>query len=464
MKSFREIRWVLVYTMILNLLVTIAKLAVGYTTGTLSLVADGYHSLFDSAANVIGLVGIQIASRPADSTHPYGHRKFETLSAMGISVLLFLTTVQLIESVIERLRNPVVPDVSWWNFGAALLSIVVQIYVATYERRRGEELKSEVLVADAMHTRGDILVSCTVMVGMILVRLGYPLADTLLPLLIAVLIAKIGVDIIRDTSKVLVDRAALDVTRVQEIALDIPGVRLVHNVRSRGQEDDIHLDLHVQVQEGMPVEQAHHIAHQVKRRLVSELEGVQDVIVHVEPARGSRSEATDLDARIREIAGRLLEASVHSIQAHEVEGQLYVTLHLEVGGGLSVARAHELASQLEDMLRAELPGLARADVHLEPADHGEGQAARVDRATYQRAERALYDALQQLPDFSDCHNLTIYRDGEHLLVSVHCRCDASLPLSEAHALSSQLEERLRAELPPLSEVVVHVEPRREAEG
>lgn len=130
MKNVKAIRWVLYYTMILNLVVTVLKLVVGYSTGALSLIADGYDSFFDSASNIVGLIGIAIAARPPDPDHPYGHRKFETLSAVAISILLFLTMIELLRSAFDRLRNPTMPDMNVWTIVAPVVSIVLHIYVA----------------------------------------------------------------------------------------------------------------------------------------------------------------------------------------------------------------------------------------------------------------------------------------------------------------------------------------------
>lgn len=285
MERFRAIRQVLIVTLILNLVATAAKLIVGYWTGSLSLVADGFDSVFDSASNVIGLVGIYIAARPADEEHPYGHRKFETFTAMSISLLLFITCWELVKSAWARLTAPetIVPEVNVWSFVALLVSIAVHAIVVIYESGAGKRLKSEVLVADAMHTRSDIYRSLSVIAGLVVVRLGVPIVDPILALIIAGLIAKIGFDIVRSSSLVLLDRAVLDINRVERIALEVDGVRSCHRIRSRGQEDDIYLDLHIQVDPWISVERGHEIAHQVQRRLQEELEGVKDVIIHIEP-------------------------------------------------------------------------------------------------------------------------------------------------------------------------------------
>ncbi len=459
MKNYTSVRWILWYTMALNLLVTVTKLAIGYLTGSLSLVADGFDSFFDSASNVVGLVGIAVASRPPDPGHPYGHRKFETLSAASITILLFLTTVQLAQSAFERLRHPVQPEVNVWTAVAVLGSIAVHLYVAWYEGRRGRALKSEFLVADAMHTRADVLVSVSVGVGMIVVRAGYPVVDAILALIIAGLIAKIGIDIIRSSSKILTDAAVVDEGLVQEVAGQVPGVESVHHIRSRGQEDDIHLDLHVRVRQGTPVEQAHAIAHQVQRQLLAGVPGLQDVVVHVEPQPGAARAEAGLDQRIREVAGRIPGTAVHSVQAYDIGGRAYITLHLEVDPALSLERAHDLASQLEALLESEMPETAGVDVHIEPAGGGESQATAADEPTYLEVQSALERATGEVPGLSACHDLVVSRRDRQLLVSAHWECDATLSVEEAHALSRELEYRAQAHLRRPAQITVHVEPR-----
>jgi cation diffusion facilitator family transporter len=286
MLNYRAVRRVLWITMGLNLVATVAKLAVGYWTGSLSLIADGFDSVFDSASNVVGLVGIYLAARPADEDHPYGHRKAETMTALVISSLLFLTTWELIQSAVERLRDPslIVAKVNVWSFAALLLSIAVHVIVVWYELREGRKLHSDVLVADALHTRADIFVSLSVIGGLIAVRLGFPLADPILALIISLVIAKIGIDIIREGSPALMDKVVVSPEEIKEIALSVPGVLLCHKVRSRGHETAVYIDLHISVAPSTPIAQAHQIAHRVQGRLRERVPYLQDATIHIEPA------------------------------------------------------------------------------------------------------------------------------------------------------------------------------------
>ncbi|MBK5109283.1 MAG: cation diffusion facilitator family transporter, partial [Anaerolineales bacterium] len=165
LRDVRRIRWVLIITMLLNFLATGIKLAAGFATGALSVVADGLDSLFDGISNLVGLVGLNIASRPPDSNHPYGHRKFETIAALSIAFLLFLTSLQLLQTAWDRWWSEDVPVINVWTILAMVASMLIQGGTSYYELRQGRKLNSEVLVADALHTRASILISFSVLVG-----------------------------------------------------------------------------------------------------------------------------------------------------------------------------------------------------------------------------------------------------------------------------------------------------------
>jgi len=457
MRNFKGIRFVLIYTMLLNLVATAAKLLVGYLTGSLSLIADGFDSLFDSLSNVIGLVAIYLARRPADEDHPYGHRRYEILMTMLISLLLFLTCFEILKNAYERLMHPVRPEVTVWSFAALLLSIAVHVYVTTYEKRRGEELRSEFLVADAMHTRADIFVSIGVMGGLIVVQFGYPILDTLLAVAIAILIARIGVDIIRSSTRILTDSAVLDVSRVTALVRQVPGVLSSHHIRSRGQEDDIHLDLHIRVAPNMALAQAHHIAHQVQRKLLESLPGARDVVVHVEPQPGS-SEAPD--ARMNALAGvqkaaQAAGASVHHLNAHEIGGRYFVDLHLEVPEGLTLGEAHAQASRLEETIRAEAPEIAEINTHIEPALAPALDCGKLDDG---RIAQLVEEATRGMPEVLDCHEVQAIRVEGRLLLTIHCILREQLPIAQAHDVTTAIEHRLRRSCAEIAEVTVHVEP------
>jgi cation diffusion facilitator family transporter len=463
METFRAIRRVLWITLALNLVATAAKLIVGYWTGSLSLIADGYDSVFDAATNVIGLVGIAVAARPADEDHPYGHRKAETLTALIISGLLFLTTWELAKSAVERLINPslIEAEVNAWSFGALVVSILVHVTVVLYELRAGRRLNSDVLIADAMHTRADIFISLSVMGGLIAVRLGYPLADPILALFVALVIAKIGIDIIRENTPTLMDQVAVSLDEVRKITLSVPGVISCHRVRSRGHAGAVYADLHIQVDPSLSTLQAHAIAHEVQYRLHDRRPDIQDVTIHVEPAGSSPEERgwDDIAVHIRRLADGL-EIGVHDVWAFDVHGNLYAEVHVEVDSALSLREAHTLASSLEQRVVAAIPQLAELTTHIEPR----GKLTMAPGSDHLE-ESTVHHAVQEVvsdtfPEFVDgaCHRVRVRQSSKGWAVSMHCKLPGDISVAEAHRVSTRLETRLRERVSGLERVVIHTEP------
>jgi cation diffusion facilitator family transporter len=278
-----EIKKVLWFILALNLLVAAAKLVYGQWSGTLSMWADGLHSMFDGASNVIGLVGMWAAAHPPDEAHPYGHRKFESFAAFAISVFLFLACFKILESSYYRLTEPSLPRVTILSFGIMLATLGVNFFVTRYEQRRSTELKSEILHADSMHTLSDVYSSISVLVGLVAVRLGFPALDPVMAIVIAGFIGRTGFQILFETSRVLSDASCVDPRRVREIVMKIPGVRSCHSIRTRGLESHVFVDCHIQVQSDMTTERAHDLVHTIEDRIKMEMSEVADVVIHVEP-------------------------------------------------------------------------------------------------------------------------------------------------------------------------------------
>lgn len=297
--NHRRVKRVLWWVLGLNLLVGGAKIIVGVVTGAISMVADGFHSALDGFSNVIGLVGLSLAGRPPDHNHPYGHAKFETFAIMAIGLLLLLASWSVLKSAYGRLIVGGIPDVTVMSFTVMGLTVIVNYAVTTYEQRQGRRLKSNILLADAAHTRSDILVSLSVIAGLAAVKLGWFWVDAVVALLIMAFIAYTGWQIIRRASGALLDSAVLDPKEVERIALTVDGVASCHRIRSRGPGGTIYLDMHVQVDGQLPLAEAHRLGHVVERLVKRQL-SVSDVVVHVEPTDPmlhDHPEAASLDHR-----------------------------------------------------------------------------------------------------------------------------------------------------------------------
>lgn len=272
--------WIVLF---LNLGVAALKLVFGFLTGALSMIADGFHSSLDATSNVVGLAGLKLARRAPDPGHPYGHRKFEALAALGISLFLFLACYEILTSLLGRLQGTHEIDATLYAFVAMIVTIGVNIQVTRYEARAARQLHSMILAADAKHTRSDVFVSFGVLASLLAARLGFPALDLAVALVIVGFIAYSGYQIVHDSFAVLADARAVDPDQVTRIVTGVDGVNSAHRVRSRGLPDDIHIDLHVHVPAQMTVDQAHELAHEASKRIRAEIEGVTDVVIHIEP-------------------------------------------------------------------------------------------------------------------------------------------------------------------------------------
>jgi cation diffusion facilitator family transporter len=275
---------VLLRVLALNLAVAIAKIAFGYSSGAISILSDGFHSLTDGASNVVGLVGVRAARQPPDEDHPYGHRKYETVAAAAVTIFLLLVVVEVLRNAFNHLTGRATGlDISAASFVVMLGTVIVNIIVIRYEGRAAERLASEVLLADATQTRADVWTSLTVIAALVGARLGVPMLDPLAAIVVAGFISYSGYQIARATTGILSDRIVIADTDLERVVLSVPGVLGCHHIRTRGSADHVFLDLHVWFPADMRLTDAHDLSHVVKDRLMARYPQIADAIIHIEP-------------------------------------------------------------------------------------------------------------------------------------------------------------------------------------
>ena len=283
MNSYVSVRKILTYTLLLNMIAALAKLFYGHVSDSLSMVADGYHSFFDGTSNVVGLVGIWLAYNPPDKDHPYGHKKYETLASLGISILLFLTCYHVLRDAYLRFLDSTTPNVTGFSFLVILSTMGINIFVMMWERSKGKELRSEILISDSMHTKSDIFASVAVLISLAAVYAGLPVIDPIAAFIIAILIGRTGYHILLESAKVLSDYFRIHPGLIRDVALEVDGVTECHDIRSRGTPTDVFVDLRLHVPSDMGISEAHELAHKVEGRIKKEFTEVTEVVVHIEP-------------------------------------------------------------------------------------------------------------------------------------------------------------------------------------
>lgn len=281
------VRRVLIIVLALNLALVALKVGAWWSSRALSVVAEAVHSSLDATNNILALGFARIARAAPDAEHPYGHQKFETLGALVLVGLLSITVFELGKGAVGRLLATDPPPVEGTSLAIALMGIsaAVGLAISTYETRKGRELDSPLLLADAAHTRSDVYAALAVLAGLGAVRMGMQWADPWITLAVAVAIAWTGWRIVRETVPELVDERAAEPGRIRAAAESVEGVESAYRIRSRGRSGEVFSELTISVARGMDVHESHAIADRVERR-VADVLGAREVVVHVEPAEG----------------------------------------------------------------------------------------------------------------------------------------------------------------------------------
>lgn len=284
MKAINKTQLIFIQIFGVNLLISLAKLICGFSTNTLSMVADGFHSLLDTIANLVGIAGITASVKPPDDKHPYGHKKFEALAAIAISFMMFTASLHVFTEVLDRYLVPEGkhPEVGLLSYVVIIGSMFVSYIVHKYEHDQAHKLDSSLLEADSKHTLSDVLTSIAVLAALIGAHFKLYFVDAVASLAVVYFILKGGFEIIMSHMGPLVDEVVHDPKTIAELALEVDGVKGVHKIRSRGAKDHSFVDLHIEVSSRLTVKEGHRIAKRVEQTLKDKVQGLVEVSVHLD--------------------------------------------------------------------------------------------------------------------------------------------------------------------------------------
>lgn len=275
--------------LILNMIVAAAKAAWGMVSGSTAMLADGIHSFTDGSGNIVALIAMQAAKKPPDEDHPYGHHKYESFASAAIGLMLCFAAWKVVSGSVAALvafaQSGIHPkvEVTATSFAIMIATLGINLFVVWFETRRGKELGSDVLQADARHTLSDVWVTAGVLVSLILVKYGVPIADPIVGLFVAIAIVWAAFEVFKGAHTTFSDQQRLEPHDVMKHVLAFAGVRGCHNIRSRGTGAIIHMDLSILVDPLMTVEKGHAIARDLETWLCDHYAGLTDVVIHVEP-------------------------------------------------------------------------------------------------------------------------------------------------------------------------------------
>ena len=441
--------------------ITLLKIVVALTTGSLGILSEAAHSGLDLIAAIITFFSVRVSDLPADADHQYGHGKVENFSAFMETGLLLLTCVWIVYEAVRRIfYHHVEIEPSIAAFIVMFLSMCVDYWRSRALAKIAVKYDSQALEADALHFSTDIWSSGVVALGLFLVLIGrnYRIdwlrdADPIAALFVAGVVVYVSWRLARKTIDALLDAAPTGVrNRIIDAVSKVEGVLEIDRVRIRRAGNRYFADLSVGLARNVTFQRSEQVADAVTTS-VHRILPDSDVMVHSSP-RAQRTE--NIFDRIRAVATRN-NLNVHDVSVQDLGGHLHVEQHLELDERLTLKEAHDQVTLLESEMRDDVPELSSILTHIEsePATIETGDEIVRDA----RLERRLKAIASEFPEILDMHDVQIKRVRNRLYVSCHCTLSDELPLLRVHDISTALEIRFKQDAPELFRVLIHPEPR-----
>jgi len=440
--------------------ITLLKVVVGLSTGSLGILSEALHSGLDLVAAVITLLSVRVSDKPADADHQYGHGKVENFSAFIETGLLLLTCAWIVWEAFKRLFfHTVEIEPSIAAFAVMGISIVVDAWRSRALKRVAVKYESQALSADALHFQTDIWSSSVVIFGLALVAIGqkYQIswlraADPLAALVVAGVVVSVSWRLARQTIDALLDAAPTGIrNEIISAVSTVNGVLEVDRVRIRKAGNRYFADLSIGLNRGVTFQKSEQVTQEVAD-VVERILPDADVMVHP-VARAVSSE--NIFDRIRGVATSS-NLNVHDVSIQDFHGRLHVEQHLELDERLPLKDAHDRVSELEAEMRAKVPEIASILTHIE-SEPATIESAEQIEANYE-LERKMKATVREFPNILDMHEVIFKRVGDKIYVSCHCTMPDDLPLAKVHDLMTALEIRLKQLDPELFRVLIHPEP------
>lgn len=372
-QRYQDVRKVTLIGSALDFMLGVAKIVMGWLSNSQALIADGIHSFSDLLTDFMVLYAAKHSHKAADEAHPYGHGRIETLATVSLGMVLVIVALGIATSAIQRLDDPnIALDFSALAILIALVSVISKEWIYRYTIKAARRLRSDMLTANAWHSRSDAFSSIVVVIGIAGAMFGYPYLDAIAAVVVAAMIAKIGFNLIRSSTRELID-TALDPEKVKTIRKHIyavNGVRSVHMLRSRKSAGDAFVDVHIQVDPRLSVSEGHQIGDVVRQRLMQQMSEVIDVTVHIDPENDETgSPCNDLPAREKVIEAlkhcwpQLPVIAIKNVTLHYLSGSICVELDLPIEILKSTTEAKHLVQELKQAV-ASLPYVGDVQVRF----------------------------------------------------------------------------------------------------
>jgi cation diffusion facilitator family transporter len=436
---------------------TAAKFGVGLVSGSIAILAEAAHGIVDTAATLLTFYAVRLADKPADEDHQYGHGKVESLAALAETAFLFLVSGIVVTEAVRRLTGEGhAVEVTPLMAGLMVAVIAIDFWRVRVMSRVAEETGSHALESGALHFASDMASSTVVLAGLLFVWLGFPRADAIAAILVALLICVMSLRLGKRTIDALMDRAPKGAAKaITEAVEDVPGVVAIEQVRVREVGNEVLAEILVAVNRQLPLERVA----QIKASVAHAAEAAHSGTVASVTANPMALDDETVMERVH-LTARTESLAVHHVTVQHLGDKLSIGLDLEVDGALSLGEAHEVASGLEQAIRGELGADCEVETHIEPLQVEALAGADCESDLLGELTASLSALTAEVGTVTDVHSVRARRTGQGLVVNYHCRANPALPVNAVHEAVDTIERRFRRAFPQVVRVVGHTEPTR----
>ena len=449
---------VALYSVLVGIILTGIKLAVGIMTGSLGILSEALHSFLDLCAALLTFFAVRFSARPPDKTHPYGHGKIENLSALAQALLLFATCAWIVHEALSRLAGKeVVVTAGAWAFFVMGVSVFLDILISRVLRRAAKKYLSQALEADALHYTSDILSSIVVIAGLFGVRFGIPALDPVAAVGVALLITVASYRLGRKAAGELLDTAPTGLAeKITRRLNTFPGIASVDQVRLRRSGASTFIDITVSAERLMSLDESHELAETIEAG-VQKIVPESDVLVRFHPTSDGESFADSVRAVARKCCPKIKD--LHKIRSYQDKesGETFLSMHVRLEPDLSLKEAHALMDELEEGLKEKMPQVKHLETHLEATqcgDIGNGKKSHLPHAKL----RLLKNHVMKDKRVRGLHDIFIHDVPDGTVISCHVSMHEDLTLEDAHGVASNVEAAIWDIFPDIADVIVHTEP------
>jgi cation diffusion facilitator family transporter len=436
-------------------ILAVAKFAAAIFSGSLGLLSEAFQTMLDVLATGLTLFAVRVADKPADDDHHYGHAKIENVVALIETAMLFGVAGWVAIAALRRLfTGDHEVTLHWWLYAIVVVSILVDFNRYRALKRTAERTSSAALAADAVHFFADMWSSIAVLLGLLLVWLGFTYADSLAALVVTGFVFYAAWDLGKQTLNNLLDAApAGAAAQISDVVESVDAVLSIRQLRVRPAGPTLFVDLIVDVPRTLPAMLLDAKRHDIATRITRKFENA-DCSIQLNPVELDSETAFDKVAMIAEQHN----LKTHHLAVQNLGGRLAVSFDVEIDAETSLLVAHDKATLLEADIRDGLGSDVEVESHIEPLEPRLLEGAVPAAAVHTKIQSVLQALAKKEKLLSDLHNIRIRANTAGLYVHYHCRFDPALSIASVHEVSDRIEVALMAALPQIKRVVAHAEP------